>query len=471
MPPKTRLRAVTYCRISDDRQGQALGVERQGKDCQALLKRRGWSLAGSYVDNDLSAYSGKPRPGYQALLAAIEADQLDAIVAWDPDRLHRSPAELEHFIALVEKHAILVETVQAGHWDLSTPAGRMIARQLGTVARYESEHKAERVRRALEQRAGMGRSHGKVPYGWTRQYAPDGSPVELVNEAEARVVRDMAKRIVQGHSLRQIVADLNAEGIPSPNGQQWEKIKVRAVVLRERNVGLRVHRGEVVGEGTWPPILDRTLWEQVRAVLADPARRTSTSSSAVHLLSGLARCGVCGGSMRASLNRQTPSYRCAERGCVSRNRTDVDAFVEGLVLRRLARPDAVDLLAPRDDSARRAIAEAAELRAKLDNAADDHADGKIDRGQLLRITERLRPRLEAAQDRARNIDNGALLGDVVQARDPRTVWEKLPLTRQRAIIDLLLTVRVMPAYSGPSRKGQDVREFDPAAVQVTWNGA
>ena len=75
------------------------------------------------------------------------------MVAWHPDRLHRSPRELEAFIQLLERTRCTVETVQAGHWDLSTPTGRMTARQIGEVGRYESEHRADRVR-AGDGRAG-----------------------------------------------------------------------------------------------------------------------------------------------------------------------------------------------------------------------------------------------------------------------------------------------------------------------------
>jgi hypothetical protein len=394
----------------------------------------------------------------------VRGGLVDGIVAWHPDRLHRSPRELEDFLALVEQHGVAVETVRAGKWDLSTPSGRMTARILGSVARGESEHKSDRVRRALEQRAGMGRAHGRIAYGWSRTVLPDGTKVEVVDEAQADLVREMAGRIVAGHSLRSIVADLNSRGIGSPSGKPWAKVMVRALVVRERNVGLRVHRGEVVGQGDWSPILDRGLWEQVRAVLADPARKTSSSSAAVHLLSGIARCGVCGASMRASMNRTVPSYRCATSACVSRNRADLDDLVTRVVLARLARPDAADLLSPPDERNRLAVAEVAELRARLDTAADDYADGTLDREQFHRITERLRPRIVAAQVRARVVDSSPLLDGLVGAEDVRKVWDELPLSRLRGVVDLLLSVRVLRTRSG-------ARVFDPEAIDLTWKSS
>ena len=457
------VRAAVYCRISDDRRGLGLGVERQREDCAALVISRGWSTVRTLTDNDVSAYSGKARPGYRHLLGMLAAGQVDAVVAWHPDRLHRSPSELEEFITLVERHGVRVETVQAGEWDLSTPSGRLVARQLGSVARYESENKAERVRRALQQNAAGGRAHGRVAYGWTRTFDPaTGQGRDIVEKSEAKIVNEIADRIVAGDSIRSIAADLNARLVLSPTGKPWGKQMLRHVVTRERNVALRVHRGVVIGDADWEPILERGLWEQVRTVLADPARRTSAGSTARHLLSGIARCGVCGGPVRASQNRQTPSYKCAERSCVSRNRDDVDAYVTAVILGRLARPDAAALLAPdRTPERVEAVDRAQGLRARLDRAADDYADDKIDARQLERITARLRPELDAAETQLHTIDNSTVLDGLVANDDAALAWESLSISRRRAVVALLAEVTIERTKPG-------TRIFDPGSVRIGW---
>src|SRR3954454_10277896 len=127
-PTADQPRAAVYCRISSDPKGLGLGVERQREDCHALAERHGWRIAGTFIDNDVSAYSGKPRPQYAALMEAVQAGEVDVVVAWDPDRLHRSPAELEAFIVAVERAGVDVVTVQAGQWDLSTASGKLVAR-------------------------------------------------------------------------------------------------------------------------------------------------------------------------------------------------------------------------------------------------------------------------------------------------------------------------------------------------------
>ncbi|WP_369132017.1 recombinase family protein [Modestobacter sp. I12A-02662] len=458
-------RAAVYCRISDDRRGLGLGVERQRQDCHELARRHGWEIVGTYIDNDVSAYSGKPRPQYADLMDAVRAAAVDVVLAWDPDRLHRSPAELESFIVAVERAGVDVVTVQAGEWDLSTANGRLTARLLGSIARHESEHKSERVRRALEQNATAGRPHGRRAYGWQRQRTPDGAVREVVVPEEAAVVRRIADALLAGESLRSVTAALNAEGIPSPAGKPWGKNMVRALVLRERNAGLRVHQGEIVGDGAWDAILDRGRWEQLRAALSDPGRRTSTGTAAAHLLSGLAHCGVCGAALRVAQNRGIPSYRCSASGCVIRRKVDLDRLIVGLVAARLARPDAVSLFVP-DDSVERsaALAEAEQLRGRLDHAADQYADGAIDGRQLERITAKLRPLLAEAEGRSRVLDPAPLLDGLVGAEHWAEVWESLPLSRRRAVVDTLLTITV-------NRTRQGARTFDPEAVAIGWKGS
>ncbi len=67
---RTPQQAAIYARISDDREGRGLGVARQEAQCRARADQLGWRVGPVYSDNDLSAYRGRRRPGYEALLAA-----------------------------------------------------------------------------------------------------------------------------------------------------------------------------------------------------------------------------------------------------------------------------------------------------------------------------------------------------------------------------------------------------------------
>ena len=250
------VRAAIYCRISKDKTGLRAGVERQREDCQALAERLGWPVIRIYVDNDISAYSGKRRPRYHQLCDDIKRGTVNAVMAWHPDRLHRRSAELETWLDLVGDN-VQHATCQAGLWDLSTPSGRMTARILGAVGQHESEHKSERVKAAKMTAAKDGEFNGGSRcYG----YESDGL---TVRESEAVEIRAVADAIVRGVSLRSLAAELNQRGVPTATGSApWSQPKLRSVMLRPRLAGYRTHHGEIVAKGQWPPILDETSWRR-----------------------------------------------------------------------------------------------------------------------------------------------------------------------------------------------------------------
>jgi len=117
--------AAVYLRISEDRSGDQLGVQRQREDCENLCTVKRWGTV-EYLDNDTSATSGKKRPAYERMLADIRDGRIGAVVVWDLDRLHRRPIELEEFMALADEKHLALATV-SGDVDLSTAQGRLVA--------------------------------------------------------------------------------------------------------------------------------------------------------------------------------------------------------------------------------------------------------------------------------------------------------------------------------------------------------
>jgi DNA invertase Pin-like site-specific DNA recombinase len=461
-------RAAIYTRISQDREGAGLGVERQEADCRALAERLGWTIVAVHSDNDLSAYSGKPRPGYLALLADLRAGVADAVICWHTDRLHRRPVELEEYIAVCEPRGVPTQTVKAGPIDLATPAGRMVARQLGAVGRYEVEHQIERQQRARLQAATAGRwTGGRRPYG----YQADGVTVEV---AEAEVLRWAAAQVLAGRALTAIVADLNRQGSTTSTGRPWKATELSRVLRRPRNAGLMQHRGQVVGAAGWPAILDEATWRGVCAVLSDPRRRTNTGVARRWLLSGLALCGVCGDPVRSFSagtvhGRPTkPTYTCRTGRHVVRDAAACDQLVTAVILERLGRPDARELLTPdqRTDTAGLHLRDSA-LAERLVELGRLYGDGTIDAPQLQAATASIRTQRERITVELAAASRGSVLAGVVDAPDPAKVWEGLDLSRRRAIVDTLATVTILPARKGRRPGWQPGQSyFDPTTVRV-----
>ncbi|SOC48612.1 Site-specific DNA recombinase [Blastococcus aggregatus] len=462
---------MIYTRMSKDRAGAGLGVDRQRQDCADLADRLGWSIIGHHSDNDLSAYSGKPRPGYRALLDDLEHGRADAVVVWHTDRLHRRPVELEHYIDVCDPRGVITQTVKAGPLDLATPSGRMVARMLGSAGRYEVEHMIERQQAAKLQAATSGRwKGGRRPFG----YEVDGV---TVRESEANEIRRATDGLLTGMSLHALARDWNARGVTTSTGGVWKPTEVRKLLARPRNAGLMEHRGEIVGAAEWPAIVDESLWQAVRALLGDESRRTTTGNARRWLGGGLYLCGICGAPLRATTagtggrgRGHAPAYRCEHGAHVVRRCQSLDNFVEQVVIERLSQPDAADLQrvpAAVDTSALHV--ERLAVKARLSELVDLFTGDQITAHMMERGSATLRTRLDDLDRQlASAVGESAL--DGVTGPGTAAVWLTLDLSRRRAIVDTLMTVTVHRTRRGrpPGWRPGD-SYFDPAGVEITWH--
>lgn len=455
-----------YLRISEDRSGEQLGVRRQREDCAKLCAEKGWQPV-EYLDNDTSATLGKRRPAYERMLADIQDGRLGAVVAWDLDRLHRRPVELERFMEIADAHHLALATV-SGDVDLSTAQGRLMARLKGSVAAHEGEHRKARQLRATRQLAERGVPNWHKAFGYDADRQPDPVTAPLVKQAYAAVLA--------GASLADVCRVFNDAGALTINGNQWTPDVVSVFLRKARNAGLRTYghrygpvtRDHVVGKGNWPPLVDTETFWAAQAVLDADGRAPGRKSVRRHLLTGALGCGKCGGYLSGAYVGKTVkrlTYLC--KGChgVSVRAEYVEPRLYDLVAGRLVMPDAVDLLKAEihdEAEAEQLRTEANGLLMRLDEIADERADGLLTGKQAQRATERITAKLEAIeraqQDAERlRVFDGIPLGTPKAAKAIRN----LSPDRFRAVLDALLTVMVAPV-------GKHGRAFNPDRIQVVW---
>lgn len=149
------------------------------------------------------------------LLGDIAGGSVDVVIVWHPDRLHRSPVELEYYIAVCDPLGVDTHSVVAGQLDLSTASGRMTARIIGVVALHESELKGERISRQKRQSQAGGRwVGGQRPFGFER----DG---ETPRPVEAEAIRRATADILTGMSIVSTPRRLNESGSLTSGGLPW----------------------------------------------------------------------------------------------------------------------------------------------------------------------------------------------------------------------------------------------------------
>ncbi|MFE2243872.1 recombinase family protein [Streptomyces virginiae] len=481
------IRAVIYVRISQDRTGAHLGVDRQREDCEALAASKGWEVVETYVDNDISAYSGKKRPDYRQMLADLEAGLATVVISWHTDRLHRSPTELEEYIDLSQRRGVDTHTVQAGDLDLSTSSGRMTARIHGAVARHESEHKAERVARARLQKAKAGKWGGGIrPFGWgvpTGEFRKKidrktGDEVEvavldmdqLVPE-EAAAVEVGIDMILSGGSIKGWCRWLADKGLTTTRGNPVGHVEARDMLMRARNAGIAVYRGEEIGPGSWAAIVPEEKHRAVVAVLMDPNRRTTPGAQPKWLGSLLYRCGRddCTTTVYVTQSggARYPSYRCRTAHGGGRRADRVDEYVQDTVITRLSRDDAADLLLPGPSAVNVAAlqVEHEQIRRRLTDLAALFGAGQIDMRQFTEGSDVARAQLEGVEQQMGRAAVKDPLVKLVGAKDVGKAWHALPLEEKRGVLRTLVTVTLTPPKLGPLPGGG---RFDYDAVRFQW---
>lgn len=457
--PPTRTAAI-YTRISDDREGRELGVQRQRDDCTALAKRLGMKVHHIYEDNDIGAStrSRKPRPNYQALLTAARSGAFMTVIAYTSSRLTRRPREHEDLIELAEQHGIKFQYVASPSFDLNTSAGRRVARILAANDAGEAEDIAERVSRAARQRAERGEFHGGyAPFGY--QKSDRATPIEPHPE-HAQWVREAVRRLLAGESLYGICTDWNAKGRRTGRKRRkdrkedattWYPRTLKRVVTAAAIAGFREYDGEL-HEAQWEAIVDRQDWERLRTTLTNPDRKLrdwTHGNARKYELSGLVYCATCKHvmvSMTASRLRG-PSFICnrlSTGGCGQMRiaMRHLERYMEEQVFAVVDTPELRAALAARGHEA---TDQEKELRATIvrDEAAlhrltEDYDDGDIPRPEYRRRRARITERLDAAQRTLAQVTRARVAVTLPSGDELRAQWPNRDNAWKRTILSSVI---------------------------------
>lgn len=458
MAKKTRPQAAIYVRISQDRDGESTATDRQEKDCRALCRQHGFDVAQVYVDRDVSAYGHRGRPSFDRMLSELQ--RFDVLVFWKVDRLVRRVTTFYRVLERCETAGVRMVAV-VDSLDTATPMGKGVAGIIAAMGETESANLGLRVARKDAENAQAGRPHGhRRPFGYT--------PDMKVISAEAKAIREARDRILNGESMRSICTRWNDRGVKPTTAPGWRVHTFKRMLTGPHLAGLRVYQGDVVGTGTWKPILSVEDHERIRAVLGDPrvAKRVQAAS---YLLSSLVHCGRCGYTLRASVSSaRARVWACRtapgdDRHCgrLSITADPVDDLVAEMVLATLDSPALARALRRTKKKAKRGDdVDIADLESRLVQLGQDHDDGMIGRAEWLTRRGRLTERLDEARAELA-AETGAAPLLPFTTGDVRKRWDALDVVARRSVVAALIDrVDILPATRGP--------QWDPDRVQVTW---
>ena len=321
------MRVAIYARYSTDNQRDA-SIEDQVRLCEERITQRGWTSSGVYFDAAMSG-ANLLRPGIQSLLNDCLSGRIDIVVAEALDRISRDQEDIAGIFKRLTFAGVSLFTLSEGEIsDLHVGLK-------GTMNALFLKDLADKTRRGLRGRVEAGRSGGGNSYGYdVVTSSGDDRGQRCINGNEAKIVLRIFQEYAAGKSPRKIAFDLNRDDIPGPSGKDWGPSTIngnrargtgilnnelyigrlvwnRLRYIKNPDTGKRISRLNpetdwIINSVAELRIVPQELWDAVRDRQGAMKRNTRPDIKAdkpfwaqtrpKYLLSGLMKCGQCGGS-------------------------------------------------------------------------------------------------------------------------------------------------------------------------------
>jgi site-specific DNA recombinase len=471
-------------------------VERQLRLIRAYADQHGLNLPDElvYRDNGRSAWKGD-RPGWDRMLADAKTARFGGLLVWKLDRFARNIRDGEDLVDL----AVLLNGPDTGRIDTRTAYGMSTFRKQIEAATHASNETSEKVKTTFADMladgyrvGGSGRLFGFEILSRTetgRDDDDDGddsedrpwlaSPAAVVRDAEAAIVRELARRLLDGETIQALADDLNARGITTTRGGRWAPRNLSRTLGNPLYGGWLAYKGETITRlAGVEPIMDAETFDAVQAKLG--ARKRGRRQTGKYPLSGVLVCASPACSRRGTMAGYPRSggrraYICAPAngGCGQSVLAEpVEAIVRDKVVAVLADVETLERARAADATL---DAQRAKLRGLLEDLDLDMAETEAKRAATPRSMTRLRDqhdrnlasmaaRYEAAE---RELDGLGPAAAPAPELDPVTAdeWDNdiPPADQASTIRQLGLRIEILP---GTRRQGASRLPFEEERVQI-----
>lgn len=362
--PPGQQSAGLYVRVSTTQQVEKESLSTQESRLRAYCQANGFTVHKVYKDAGVSA-KDMDRPALETLKEDCRRGKIQTVVVTALDRITRSLRDMHKLVDFFAENGVRFISITQ-NIDSSLAFGRFMRDLLALLAQLERAIVAERVANDMHHRASLGKwNGGMVPYGYTTfqrvmkgltagKRMPDGT-LKRVSEAQARkkasslcpepkklyidreeaeVVKRIFDTFLRTRSLRKTAHTLNSLGIKTRNGRTWAVSTIHKILTSPVHTG-KISYGKTktdmetgklrnVGREEWKevkgqhqPIISESVFKEAQQILKSNSRKP-TRASRSYLLSGLLRCGKCGGSMygatfsKKSSGKRYSYYKCQD---------------------------------------------------------------------------------------------------------------------------------------------------------------
>ena len=318
--------AASYGRVSSNLQKVEESIEQQLEQSRRWARENGYVIVDEYSDEAMSG-TREDRPQFNQMIgkALSKSRPYDAVIVWHSSRIARNTA-----LALWTRHKLSENDVRFvslnQQIDEDDNTAVLLIPLLHAMDEMKSITTGDDVRRAKRDRAERGEWTGSTPaLGYKVQTTIIGGRTQriLVIDPELGwLVIRMYESYDRGISPDRLSFQLNEEGIRTQREKLWSRAAIMVILKNEVYKGTLVYgrksnsskHGVIRVENACDTIITEELWNRVQTKMAKRAPHKERETARNHLLTGLLRCGKCGGRMNARAKRsRTGYYTCENR--------------------------------------------------------------------------------------------------------------------------------------------------------------
>lgn len=365
--------AALYCRLSrdDNMDNESNSISNQKKILQKAAKDKGYTDTIFFVDDGITGTTMK-RPGFQKMIAAIEAGYISAVFVKDLSRLGRNYIEVgkltEEFFPLHDVRLVAVsDGVDSDEGEDDFTPFKNIMNE------YYAKDISKKRRIVNKMKGNAGIPLSPPPYGYIKN--PDDPRFWVVDPVAADVVRRIYRMALEGYGLAETAAALGADGIVNPTyywrskgtsrggskstlePTKWGHTTIKKILTTQEYCGdvinfksysksykmkRRIENPEenrAIFLNVHEAIIDRPTWEKVQALKAGTRRKRPTVTQEPSAFSGVMKCPECGGNLNFHFNQNNhdikffscQNHNSGLRKCSSTHYIRLD-FLEQVVL-------------------------------------------------------------------------------------------------------------------------------------------
>lgn len=321
-----KLRVAAYARVSTTSEEQKSSFVNQIEYYENKIKENpDWEFAGVYFDEGISGTTDD-RPGFQRMIRQAQAKKIDLILTKSISRFSRSGADLIHYTEILKNLNVNVR-FEENNIDLLSPAGKTMLYFSGLIAEMEIENLSDNVKWALRKKMQNSKLVGRgyaLGYDVQPIFDNNGRVIDrklVINEEEAKIVRYIFKRYLEGIGAGRIAKELINMGAKTKTGSDtWYTATVSYILQNEKYIGTllqgktvtinpignirKKNRGianKYMHENAHDPIISKEDFNKVqelmksrRTVNKDGKTRGTTRNSTLTVFTSKIKCFYCG---------------------------------------------------------------------------------------------------------------------------------------------------------------------------------